>query len=73
MTRIFFFLLGFGFSVIGFMYIILYFNLFTIGYSLLDYTKYILHRPECILGIVGFIIIFFTIFYKGDKSHDICI
>ena len=73
MIRFFFFLLGFGFSVIGCMYIILYFNLFAIGYSIIDYTKYIFTRPECILGIIGFIIVFFTIFYKGDNNNDICI
>lgn len=73
MIRIFFFLLGFGFSVIGFMYMIIYFNLFTIGYSIFDYINYIFRRPECVLGVVGFIIIFLTIFYKGDKNNDICI
>ncbi len=73
MTRIFFFLLGFGFSIIGFMYMILYFNLFTIGFSLLDYFKYIIQRPECIIGMIGILLIFLTIFYKGDKKNDICI
>ena len=73
MSRIFFFLLGFGFSLIGFMYMILYFNLFTIGFSILDYLKYIIHRPECIIGMIGFLIIFLVIFYKGDTNNDICI
>ena len=34
MRRIFLFLIGFGLSVLGFSYIILYLNLLTIGYNL---------------------------------------
>ena len=73
MLRIFFFLLGFGFCVIGFMYMVLYLNLFTIGYNLYEYLKFIITRGECILGIIGFIIISTTIFYKGDNKNDLYI
>ena len=54
-------------SVIGFMYIILYLNLFALGYSVKEYFCFIFSRYECILGILGFFVVTFTIFYKGDK------
>lgn len=73
MVRIVAFLLGFGFSVIGFMYMILYLNLFSLGYSMKEYLRFIFSRYECISGIIGFLVVTFTIFYKGDKKHDLCI
>jgi len=73
MIRIIFFLLGFGFSVIGFMYMVLYLNLFSLGYTLKEYFIFIFSRYECILGIIGFLVVTFTIFYKGDKKHDLYI
>lgn len=71
MTRVFFFLLGFGMSVIGFMYMMLYLNLTTMGYSFFEYIVFIFKRSECILGFVGLIIVTITIFYKGDNDNVI--
>lgn len=70
-SRIFLFLIGFGFSTIGFAFMISYLNLITFGYSLLEYVNYISKRPECILGIIGLIIITITIFIPGgtDELH----
>lgn len=68
--RLFFFLLGFGLSVIGFMYIISYLNLLTMGYSYLEYFVFILKRIECVIAFFGLIMITWTIF-KGGRSHDI--
>lgn len=65
--RIFIFLLGFGLSIIGFMYIISYLNLLTIGYSFLEYLQFISKRIECIIAIVGFSMITYAIF-KGGKT-----
>lgn len=73
MIRLFFFLLGFGFSVVGLMYMILYLNLLPIGYTWLEYLKFLFSRIECIIGFIGFIILTVTIFYKGEKSNDIYI
>ena len=73
MIRFFFFLLGFGFSVIGMMYIILYLNLLTMGYTLVEYIKFIFSRIECILGFIGFTIVTIVIFYKGEKKNDVYI
>ena len=73
MFKFFLFLFGFGLSIIGMIYIILYSNLLTMGYSLTQYLKFLLSRFECIIGILGFIIVTVIIFYRGDKKNDIYI
>jgi len=70
--RIFVFLFGFGLSVIGFMYIISYLNLLTLGFSFLEYLTFIFKRIECIIAIIGFLMITLAIF-KGGESNDICL
>lgn len=71
-ARIFFFLLGFGLSVIGFTYVISYLNLLTMGYTFIDYLLFISKRYECIIAIIGFLMITCAIFKGGDKI-DICL
>ena len=71
-VRSFFFLLGFGLSVIGFTYIISYLNLLTIGYTFIEYISFISKRIECLTAIIGLIMIICTIFKGGEKS-DICL
>lgn len=68
MTRFFFFLVGFGLTLIGCIYIIIYLNLTTIGYNFLDYVKFIIRRPECLIFVVGLIIIYFSI-PKEDNNE----
>ena len=68
MVRIMFFLVGFGFSIIGFVYIIAYLNYLSIGYSLTDYLKFILTRIECMISLVGICFINIAIFMKGEKN-----
>ena len=46
MVRVFFFLLGFGFMVIGCSFIILYLNLMSMGYNFLNYVNFIVRRFE---------------------------
>lgn len=70
--RIFVFLFGFGLSVIGFMYIISYLNLLTLGFSFLEYLTFIFQRIECVIAIIGFLMITLAIF-KGGERHDICL
>lgn len=72
MIRIMLFLVGFGFSIIGFMYITCYLNYLTIGYSFLEYLSFIIKRPECLLAIIGIILISIAIFKRG-KNYDICV
>lgn len=71
MNRIILFLVGFGFTVVGFTFIITYLNLTTMGYSILDYLKFILRRMECVLGFIGIILINIALYKKGDKKHGI--
>lgn len=71
LVRIFFFLLGFGLTVIGFIYIISYMNLLSLGYNFLDYVKFIISRIECLYALFGIIIIILTIYIKGDKTYEL--
>lgn len=72
MTRVFFFLLGFGLTVIGFVYIISYLNLLSIGYNFLEYVKFIIRRIECLIALIGIIIMFLSI-YMGGKCDELYI
>ena len=58
------FLLGFGLSIIGFIYIITYLNYLTIGYSTRDYLILIFTRKECLLSIIGLLMMVIVIFKK---------
>ena len=71
MTRVIFFLLGFGLMVIGFTYIIIYMNLLSMGYSYLEYFKFIVYRVECLFSVVGLIIVTIIIMTGGYKNNDL--
>ena len=68
MARIFFFLLGFAFMIIGTSYIILYLNLLTIGYNFSFYVNFITRRIECYYSIIGIIMMTLSITLKGDDK-----
>ncbi len=68
MNRIFLFLVGFGFTVVGLTFIITYLNLTTIGYTIEDYLWFIVHRIECLLAIIGILLINISLYKKGDKK-----
>ena len=68
MIRFFLLLIGFGFSIIGFMYIILYLNYLTIGYSFIDYLLFISRRIECYFSIIGIILITISIFKRRQND-----
>ena len=61
MNRIFFFLVGFGLTTIGLIYIIYYLNLLTIGYNFLEYVKFIIRRIECLYALIGISIMLVTL------------
>ena len=67
MLYIFLFLIGFGLAIIGCMYIILYLNYLTIGYTFLEYCQLISKRFECLLALIGLILIIIVIFKKENK------
>ena len=67
MTKLFWFLIGFGLTIIGFIYIISYLNLLSIGYNFKEYVYFIIRRIECLNAIIGIIIMFITL--KGDNNE----
>jgi len=73
MSRIFFFLFGFGLMTIGFIYLILYLNILNMGYNFLNYVNYISRRVECYFSVIGFIILTLSIFLntKGGKTYGL--
>ena len=65
--RFFLFLLGFGLTTIGFVYIICYLNLLTIGYNFIDFVNFIIRRIECLNALFGIIIIYLSITIGGKN------
>lgn len=68
MLRFFFFLFGFGLSIIGSVYIIIYLNLTTIGYNFLEYVNFIIRRIECWNFVFGLIIMILSL-PKEEKDE----
>lgn len=68
MTKIFIFLIGFGLTTIGLIYIILYLNLFSFGYNFFDYVNFIIRRIECLNTVVGIILIFISFNIGGEDE-----
>ena len=66
--KIFIFLIGFGLTTIGLVYIIAYLNLLTLGYNFLDYVNFIIRRIECLNTIFGLILMNLSI-YIGGKNE----
>lgn len=64
MLRIFLFFIALIFSVTGLSYIIMYLNLFTMGYSLKEYLCYIGSKIECLVFILGYILLYISILSK---------
>lgn len=74
LVRIFFFLVGFGLTVIGCIFIISYLNLMSLGYNFTDYVNFISKRVECYYAIVGIILIALTIFIpEREKKYELYI
>ena len=68
MFKIFLFLVGFGLTTIGLVYIILYLNLLTFGYNFFDYVNFIIRRIECLNTAIGTILILIS-FNLGGKNE----
>lgn len=71
MLRVFFFLMGFAFLVIGLTFIILYLNLMTMGYNFINYVNFICGRVECYYSIIGLIIMILSMTIKGDQKNEL--
>lgn len=68
LLRIFLFLIGFGLTTIGFVYIICYLNLFSIGYNFFEYVNFIIRRIECLNAFIGIIIMIISITMGGKDE-----
>ena len=66
--RIFIFLIGFGLTTIGLMYIIAYLNLIDIGYNFLEYANFIIRRIECWNTIVGIMLMVIAVIMGGKNE-----
>lgn len=73
LIRIFFFLTGFGLTVVGFVYVIAYLNLLTIGYNFYEYVNFIIRQTECLYTLIGIIIMLICIFIPGGKKDELYI
>lgn len=71
LVRIFFFLIGFGLTVIGCVFSISYLNLLTIGYNFLEYVNFISRRIECLYAVIGMILILLTIYIPGGNKYEL--
>ena len=69
--KIFLFLIGFGLTTIGSVYIICYLNLFSIGYNFIDFVNFIISRIECLNAIFGIIIMYLSINLGGKNELHI--
>lgn len=66
--RFFLFLIGFGLTTIGSVYMICYLNLFSIGYNFLEYVNFIIRRVECINTFVGILLITLSLKVGGKNE-----
>ena len=71
MFKLFLFLIGFGLTTIGFVYNILYLNLFNFGYNFFEYVNFIIRRIECLNAILGILLIIISLNYGG--KHELYI
>lgn len=68
--RFFLFLVGFGFLVLGFSYMILFLNLLTIGYNFSEYVNFIVRSYQTYFILIGFILMSLSV-YIGGKKHEL--
>ena len=68
LKRILYFILGIIITTSALMYIVIYLNLLRMGYSMLDYVKYVLSSIECTKIFIGIILIILSL-KKGRKNE----
>lgn len=66
--KLFIFLLGFGLTTIGLMYIISYINLISIGYNFFEYVNFIIRRIECLNAPIGIILMIIAVSIGGKNE-----
>lgn len=68
LLKVFLFLIGFGLTTIGSVYIICYLNLITIGYNFFEYVNFIIRRVECLNAVIGVIIMILSLTIGGKHE-----
>ena len=68
LKRIIYLILGIIITSSALMYIVIYLNLLRMGYSMLDYVKYVLSSIECTKIFIGIILIILSL-KKGRKNE----
>ena len=68
LKRIICLILGIIITSSALMYIVIYLNLLRMGYSMLDYVKYVLSSIECTKIFIGIILIILSL-KKGRKNE----
>lgn len=70
MIRLFFFFVGFCFLVVGATDFILYLNLFTMGYSLKEFVRFVLLGYPGILLSLGLVFVLLAIFKRKKGKNE---
>jgi len=65
LKRFFYLTLGILFVSISLFFLILYLNLFTFGYNMQKYVYFISSRIECLIGLIGILLIVVSLKKKG--------
>ena len=68
LLKFFLFLIGFGLTTIGSVYIICYLNLLSIGYNFFQYVNFIIRRVECLNAVIGVIIMILSLTIGGKNE-----
>jgi hypothetical protein len=61
LKKIVMFIIGINICSISLMFIIIYLNLLRMNYNFIDYIKYIFTHFECLMFIIGLILIKFSL------------
>lgn len=70
LKKIICFILGVFITSYSLMFIIIYLNLLKMGLTFIEYLKYIITRYECLLIILGIILICLS-FRKEKKTYEL--
>ncbi|HZG61485.1 MAG TPA: hypothetical protein VEY68_13600 [Anoxybacillus sp.] len=68
MIRVFVYLIGFGFSIIGGVTSIAYLNIITDGKGIIDYFYFISKKAECYLFPIGFFLIWLSLYFPSNQE-----
>lgn len=69
MYRFLIFILGIILMSIGLFFILLYLNLFVLGYSFFEFVKFIIMRVDCSIFFIGIILVVISI--EGKKLYGL--